>query len=153
MAKKKFDLDFDEFLEYSKKLDELGQNYLRTATDNALTKSKDYANAEIEKAMETSQYHFKNGEGRATGKALASAQTTAKEPVIWEGTTAKAYVGPDLKIAPEAIILALGNPHLKADTKLKNALQVKGKIKKEVSRIQQEEFFKVLKEATNDGEN
>lgn len=151
MAKNKFGLDFDGFLDLSKQIDQMGEGYLKKATDNALTKSKEYANAEIIRAMETSPYHFNKGQGRSTGKALKSVQEVAKKPVEWDGTIAKAYIGSDLKEAPEAIILAMGTPHLKADTKLKNALKVKGAVRKEVSRIQQEEFFKVMKEASENG--
>ena len=39
MAKAKFGLDFDGFLDYARKLDKLGDTYLKKATDNALNKS------------------------------------------------------------------------------------------------------------------
>ena len=68
----------------------------------------------------------------------------------WDGKEAIAKVGADLKVAPELLILALGTPHIKADRNLNNAIKVKGKYRKEVSNIQQEEFFKVIKEAQND---
>lgn len=151
MAKNKFGLDFDGFLDLAKQIDELGEGYLQQATNNALQKSKEYANGEIIRAMETSPYHFIKGQGKSTGKALKSVQEVEQKPVEWDGTIAKAYIGADLKVAPEAIILAHGTPHIKPDTKLKNALQVKGAVRKEVSRIQQEEFFKVLEEARNNG--
>ena len=151
MAKNKFGLDFDGFLDLARQIDEMGEGYLQQAVDNALTKSKEYANDEIIRAMETSPYHFVKGQGQSTGKALASVQNVEQMSVEWDGTIAKAYIGVDLKIAPEAIILAHGTPHIKPDTKLKNALKVKGAVRKEVSRIQQEEFLKVLKEAQNNG--
>lgn len=157
MAKNKFDLDFEGFLDLSKQIDKMGEGYLKQATQNALQKSKDYANGQIVIAMSTSRYAFIKGKQSsstnrpATGKAVASVTDVMKNPVEWDGSIAKAYIGADLKIAPEAIILAMGTPHIKADTKLKNALKVKGAVKKEVSKIQQEEFFKVMKEAQNNG--
>lgn len=151
MAKNKFGLDFEGFLDLASKIDQMGEGYLQQATNNALQKSKEYANGEIVRAMETSPYHFIKGQGDATGKALKSVKEIEAQPVLWEGSVAKAYIGADLKVAPEAIILAMGTPHLKPDTKLKNALKVKGAVGKEVSRIQQEEFFKVMKEASENG--
>lgn len=157
MAKNKFGLDFDGFLELAKQIDEMGEGYLKEATNNALQKSKDYANGQIVIAMSTSPYAFIKGKQSsstnrpATGKAVASVTDIMKNPVLWDGSVAKAYIGADLKIAPEAIILAMGTPHIKPDTKLKNALKVKGAIRKEVSRIQQEEFLKVMKEANKNG--
>lgn len=151
MAKNKFGLDFDGFLDLAKQIDEIGEGYLQQATNNALQKSKEYANGEIIRAMNTSPYHFIKGQGRATGRALGSVEEVEQKPVEWDGTSAKAYIGANLKVAPEAIILAMGTPHLKPDTKLKNALKVKGAVRKEVSRIQQEEFFKVMKEANKNG--
>lgn len=151
MAKNKFGLDFEGFLDLAKQIDEMGEGYLQQATNNALQKSKEYANGEIIRAMNTSPYNFIKGQGRATGRALGSVEEVEQKPVEWDGTIAKAYIGANLKVAPEAIILAHGTPHIKPDTKLKNALQVKGAVRKEVSRIQQEEFFKVLKEANGNG--
>lgn len=146
MAKNKFGLDFDGFLDLAKKVDELGDGYLQKATNNALTKSKEYVNGQVIEAMNASPYNFIAGQGRSKGRARASAEEVEKMPVEWDGTTAKAYLGVNLSKAPEAIILALGTPHIKPDTKLKNALRVKGKVQKEASRIQQEEFQKVITE-------
>ena len=115
-----------------------------------MQKSKDYVNQEVINAMNSSPYHFTAGEAYSKGRARASAEEVAKIPVEWVGTEATAYIGVDLKKAPEAIILASGTPHLKPDTKLKNALKVKGAIRKQASQIQQEEFQKVISEAMND---
>ena len=150
MAKNNFSLNFDGFLDYAKQLDELGDKYLKQATENALTKSKEYANNSIINAMKTSRFNF-NGSDRSTGKALKSVEEVNAKPVEWEGTICTAYVGTDLKVAPEALILALGTPHIKGDTNLKNALKVKGKYRKEMSLIQQQEFLKVIKEASENG--
>ena len=151
MARAKFGLDFEGFMDLARQVDELGDGYLKTATENALTKSKEYVNKEIKNAMLTSKYQFQKGQGRSTGRALKSLEETAAMPVAWDGTVAKAYIGPDLKEAPEAIILAMGTPELGADTKLKNAMKVKGKVRKEASRIQQEEFMKVIEEGMSHG--
>lgn len=150
MGKNNFSLNFDGFLDYAKQLDEMGQSYLKQATENALVKSKDYANEQIINAMNSSRFNF-SGSGRSTGKAKASVEQVQSKPIEWNGTIAKAYIGADLKVAPETIILALGTPHIKGDTNLKNALKVKGKYRKEMSLIQQQEFFKVIEEANKNG--
>lgn len=150
MAKSKFSIDFDGFLDYARQLDELGREYLQKATDQALTKSKDYVNEKVIEAMDSSPYNFK-GSGRSTGQAKKSAVSVEKLPVEWNGTIATAYAGVSWYDAPEATILAYGTPHIKGDTKLKNALKCKGSVRKEASRIQQEEFVKVLQEAMKDG--
>ena len=164
MGKNKFGLDFENFLSYAEQLDRLGTDKLKQATENALNKSKEYANNSILEAMDQSPYAFNRNERsskgvggvaepsggnnrRPKGKAKKSVENTAAKPVEWKGNEAYAYIGGDLKEAPEIIILALGTPHIKADKNLHNAKKVKGKYKKEVSRIQQEEFIKVLKEA------
>ena len=156
MAKNNFSLNFDGFLDYAKQLDELGTEYLVKATENALTKSKEYANQQILNAMKTSPYQFSQGrEGKsgrkATGKAKKSVVEVSQKPVEWEGSICTAYVGANLKDAPEELILALGTPHIKGDTNLKNAIKVKGKYRKEMSLIQQQEFLKVIKEASENG--
>lgn len=153
MAKTKFGLDFDGFLELAEQIDKMGEGLLRKATENALTKSKEQANQSIKEAMDKSPYNFKKGgtnyagKKYATGKAEASLSSISAKPVEWNGNEAIAYIGADLKESPELLILALGTPHLKADKNLNNAIKVKGKYRKEVSKIQQEEFLKVMKEA------
>lgn len=156
MAKNNFSLNFDGFLDLANQIDQMGEGYLKKATDNALSKSKDYANNAIIEAMKNSPYAFEKGHKSSqsnkpsTGKALKSVEEVDKKPIEWEGTIAKAYIGANLKIAPEAIILAMGTPHIQADTNLRNALKVKGKYAKEVSKIQQEEFMKVMEEGQHD---
>lgn len=150
MAKAKFGLNFDGFLEYAEKIDRMGEGLLKQATENALTKSKEYANQAIKDAMDSSPYNFKKGGANyaghkyATGKAERSLASVSEKAVEWDGNEAVAYIGADLKESPELLILALGTPHLKADRNLNNAIKVKGKYRKEASRIQQEEFFKVM---------
>lgn len=166
MAKKyagKAGIEFDGFLALARRVDELGENALRVATENALTASKDYANKEVEAAMAASSFAFASGERSerrngtnrpASGRALASVQEVAKRAVEWDGTVAKALVGGDLKEAPEIVILtSRGNPHIKPDSRLKNAVKIKGAVAKEVAKIQQAEFQKVIAEAFTNGEN
>lgn len=146
MAKTNFGLNFDGFLDLSMQLDEMGREYLEKAVNNALEKSKEYANQEVIKAMDSSPYNFK-GTGRSIGRSKASSEEVAQLPVEWNGTIATAYSGVSWYAAPEATLLAYGTPHIKADNNLLNAIKVKGAIRKEVSRIQMEEFNKVIKEA------
>lgn len=150
MAKNKFSIDFEGFLDYAEQIDKLGSEYLKKATDNALIKSKDYVNQEVIKAMNSSKYNF-NGGGRSHGQAKKSAEEVAKIPVTWTGTVAEAVAGVSWYEAPEATLLAYGTPHIKGDTKLLNALKCKGSVRKEMSKIQQQEFIKVLQEAQKNG--
>lgn len=145
MAKNKFSLNFDGFLDYAKRVDELGEGKLKEAVDNALTKSKDYANQQVMEAIEMSPYNF-DGTGRSTGRTKETSEEVEKMPVEWNGTVAKAFSGVSWYDAPEAIILAYGTPHIKGDARLLNAIKCKGPIAKEVAKIQQEEFSKVIQE-------
>ena len=151
MAKNKFSLDFDGFLDMARKMDELGQGYLKKATENALIASKDHANESVSNAMASSKFSFQKGVGRSIGKSKESLEKVSSKPVKWEGTECVAYVGIDLGEAPEAMILAYGTPHIKGDSNLKNAIKVKGKYAKERSLIQREEFNKVMEEAFRNG--
>lgn len=149
MAKNKgFSLNFDGFLDYAREVDELGEGLLKEAVNNALVKSKDYVNEEISKAMNASKYHF-DGASYSKGKARKSLKKVAALPVEWNGTTAKAYIGPDLSEAIEFQFIIYGSPHTPKDNKLYNAAKVKGNIRKQVDEIQKEEFNKVIKEALN----
>lgn len=152
MGKNKFSLDFDGFLKLADQVDRLGDGYLKLATENALRKSTDYVNQEVENAMNKSKYSFTAGQGGSKGRARESLEKVSQMPIKWEGTKAFAYIGVDLSEATEVIFLMNGttlngNPHIKADTKLKNAIKVKGKVKKKASEIQKEEFTKVIEEA------
>ena len=152
MGKNKFSLDFDDFLKLADQVDRLGDGYLKQATENALRKSSDYVNQEVLNAMNKSKYSFTAGQGGSKGRAKESLQKVSQMPIKWEGTKAFAYIGVDLSEATEVIFLMNGttlngNPHIKADTKLKNAIKVKGKVKKKASEIQKEEFTKVIEEA------
>ena len=141
-----FSLNFNGFMDLAREIDELGEGYLHEAVDQAFTLSKDYVNGEIERAMDASKYHF-DGTGYSKGKAKASLAKIKQQPVEWSGTTAKAYIGVDLQEAQEIIFIINGTPHMQKDGKLYNAFKVKGKVKKEVERIQAEVFNKIIKEA------
>jgi hypothetical protein len=148
MARNKFDLDFDGFLDMAEDLKALGGEYLHKAVDNAFKATKDFVNAEIEKAMDASPYHF-DGQGYSKGESKKSLEEVEQKPVEWNGTVATAKAGVNIADAPQTIILAYGTPHLAGDKKLLNALKVKGNVRKEVDRIQAEEFNKVMEEALN----
>lgn len=148
MARNKFDLNFDGFLDLAKDIDALGEGYLQKAVNNAFTATKDFVNAEVEKAMDASPYNF-DGQGYSKGESKKSLEEVKAKPVEWNGTVATAKAGVNLSEAPQAIILAYGTPHHAGDKKLLNALKVKGKVRQEVDRIQAEEFNKVMEEALN----
>lgn len=153
MAKGKFSLNFDGFLDLAARISEAGgEAALKKATENALTKSKDIANAEVERAFDKSRYSFTAGEGGSKGRARASLDKVEAEPVKWEGTTATAHIGVNLAEAPEVAILMYGTPHIKADTQLKNAVKVKGKARKMVDEAQAAEFNAVISEIMEGGQ-
>lgn len=151
MAKTNFSLNFDGFLKLAEDIDNLGNGYLKQAVDNAFTASKDYVNNAVADAMASSRYNFDRGQGYSRGKAKASLEKVKNMPVEWDGSVASAYIGVRLRDALEVNFLIYGTPHLAADTNLRNAIKVKGKYKKEVSKIQLEEFNKVIEEALNNG--
>lgn len=147
MAKGKFSLDFDGFLDLAARISEAGgEAALKKATENALAKSAEIANAEVEQAMNKSRYSFTSGVKGSKGRALASLAKREGEGVEWEGTTAKVNIGVSLAEAPEVAILMYGTPHIKADTQLKNAIKVKGKVRKKVDEAQAAEFNAVINE-------
>lgn len=154
MAKSKFALDFDGFLDLAARVSEAGgDEALKRATENALSKSKDIANEEVARAMEKSRYSFTAGVKGSKGRAKKSAAEIAETPVSWEGTTAAARIGVSLAAAPEVAILMHGSPHIAPDTALKNAVKVKGKVRKRVDEVQAAEFNKVLSEIMEGGGN
>ena len=152
MAKSKFALDFSGFLDLAARISEAGgEAALKKATENALEKSKEIANAEVAEAMNKSRYSFTAGVKGSKGRARVSAGKVANTPVKWEGTTASAPIGVDLADAPEVAILMYGTPHIKGDTALKNAIKVKGKVRKKVDEAQAAEFNAVMREVMEGG--
>lgn len=147
MAKNKFSLDFDEFLDFAYRIDELGgSDALKEATENALRESKMHAEIEIGKAMNNSPYSFRAGEKYSTGGVRKSFAEVAKMPVEWDGDVCKAFIGVDTEQEPEILFAMYGTPHMTGDNNLKNAIKVKGKYRKKIDEIQKYEFNKVLEE-------
>lgn len=154
MAKSKFSLNFDGFLDLAARISEAGgEAALKKATENALAKSAEIANAEVAQAMNKSRYSFTAGVKGSKGRARQSAAEVAAAPVTWEGTQASAKIGVSLAAAPEVAILMHGTPHIKPDTKLKSAIQVKGKVRQKVEEAQAAEFNAVMREIMEGGSN
>lgn len=152
MAKSKFSLDFDGFLDLAARISEAGgEEALKKATENALEKSKEIANAEVAQAMNKSRYSFTSGVKGSKGRARQSAADVAAAPVTWEGTQASAKIGVSLSAAPEVAILMHGTPHIKPDTALRNAIKVKGKVRAKVDEAQAAEFNAVMREIMEGG--
>ena len=146
-GKKSSRIDFSGFMDFAKELDNINEKYLRKAVENALQKTKDYLNNETLKAMDTSKFNFKN-----EGESIKSLFEIEDMQVEWNGYICKAFVGVDLSKAPQTLILAVkGSPRQTADKKIYNAMKGKGKHKKEVEKIQQEEFYIVLQEGLKNG--
>ena len=140
-----FSLDFKGFLDLAEEISEQYSNdRLLYAAEQAIEETRKYVNGEIKAAMETSKYSFTEGIGYSRGAAAESLAEVSNMPTEVEGTVVTAYAGVDLEKAPEVLMLAYGTPHLAKDTKLYNAIKVKGKVKKEVERIQRKVFDTVL---------
>ncbi len=150
MAQNKgFSVDFNGFLDLAESISEIGNETLLEATAKALDESRNLVNIEVGKAMKASQYSFKKGEKYSQGHARESLIEVAEKPIEISGTEVTAYAGFNLEKSPEVLALAYGTPHLAKDTKLYNAIKVKGKVKKEVDRLQEAIFNEALKEALN----
>ena len=147
MAKNKFSLDFQDFLDFAYKIEELGgSDALKTATENALKESTMTAEINIGKAIKNSPYSFTAGQKYSTGGVRKSLVEVANMPVEWEGDVCKAYIGVDTEKEPEILFAMYGTPQKAGDSNLKNAIKVNGKYRKDVERIQHYEFQKVLDE-------
>ena len=143
-------VDFEGVLELQNILASLGDEAFKKAVVNALASSKDYVNSEILNAMEQSTYNF-DGQGYSQQKAKKGLTKVERMDVEVRGTEAVAYAGVSFNEAPELWYIAHGAPHTPADPNIYNAVRVKGKVKQEVERIQQEEFTKVIEEALRNG--
>ena len=149
---KGFSLDFNGFLDLAEDISNISNDLLLEAATKALTTSKEMANIEIGKAMKESKYSFKKGEKFSQGDARASLVEVSAMPVEVSGTTVTAYAGVDLEKAPEVLILALkGSPNEGADKKLRNAIKVKGSLKKRISEMQKNIFNNELERALKNG--
>lgn len=130
-------LDFADLQDMLREMKDLGKD-VDLAVENALQKSKDYVTPNLEAEMNK---HIE------TGKTKAAIESTST--VKNDGVSAYIEVGFDIskEIAesgyPVSIFLMYGTPHMRPDKKLYNAIYG-GKAKKEIQRIQEEEFYKVL---------
>lgn len=151
MAQNKgFGLDFKGFLDLAESISEVSDETLLEATVKALDESRKLVNIEVGKAMKASKFSFKKGEKYSQGKARESLIEVAETPLEINGTEVTAYAGFNLEKAPEALILAVyGSPNEAKDTKLYNAIAVKGRVKKQVNQLQEAIFNEALKEALN----
>jgi hypothetical protein len=148
MARQGIEVDFDGIYDLEKQLKALGEDVLKEAVVNALTKTKDFVNDEIQKAMDASQYNF-SGEGYSKLKTQKGLDKVEQMEVEINGTTAVAYAGVSFNEAPELWFIAHGAPTTPKDPKIYNAVRVKGKVAQKVAEIQREEFNKVLEAALN----
>ena len=149
---KGFSLDFKGFLDLAEDISkQYGDAALLQATEKALDETRKYVNGEVKRAMENSTYSFDKGVDYSQGTAKKSLEKVAAMPIETSGTVVTAYAGVDLEEAPELLILAYGTPHLAKDTKLYNAIKVKGKVKNEVDKIQAEVFRKALEGGGSNG--
>lgn len=134
MAKLK--LDFSGLDKMIEDMHKMGAN-VKEVTENALKKSRDYINDNLETAMAP---HNRSGE---TLKSLKDAG------VEWSGTVAKIPVGFDIKNGGMPSIFLMygtkvyGTPRVKKDTKLYKAIYGKA-TKEKVQEIMKNEFQKVL---------
>lgn len=135
MAKVK--LDFEGIEDMIKQLNELNKN-VDKAVENALQKSKDYVTPLVEQAM---------GSHINTGKTKQAIDTDS----VVENDSVSAFVDVGFDISkeiqesgyPVSIFLMYGTPKQSPDKKLYNSIYG-GKTKKEIQRIQMEEFQKIL---------
>ena len=146
MAQNKgFGIDFNGFLDLAEEIDEKwsgSQNFLIPVVEKALDETRKYVNGEIERALANSNYNFDEGQGYSQGDIKRSLEKVKKMPVEIDGTTVTAYAGIDMnEQAEEILFLIYGAPHTPKDNKLYNAIKVKGKVKKEVEKIQQTIFM------------
>jgi hypothetical protein len=130
-----------------------GSDALLDIVKEALTETKDYVNNECEAALNSSKYSFDKGVNYSQGDARRSLNRVKQMPVEVEGTEVTAYAGFDLDVAPEVLPLAYGTPHLAKDSKLYNAIKVKGGVKKEIDKIQSEIFTNALARLVTEGGN
>ena len=145
MARKRFGVEFDGFLEMAERLDELaGKDGVKRAVEGALIATDKYVTAEVDKAVSKSKFNFERGN-----------QTTKESidrnlKIEWEGNMASAKAGFNISDGGlPSIFLMYGTPTIKPDTNLKNAAKGTGKHKKKIQEIQQEVFTKVINRVMN----
>lgn len=141
---KGFGIDFNGFLDLAEEIDRKwsgSESFLIPVVAEALEATRDYVNGEIERAIKNSKYNFDAGEGYSQGDIKRSLEKVKQMPVEINGTEVTAYAGIDMSDQAEEILyLVYGAPHTPKDSKLYNAIKVKGNVKKEVDKIQREIF-------------
>ena len=149
---KGFGLDFSGFLDLAESIDELGKGdaLLEVVTD-AITQTKDLVNSECEQALKSSKYNFTEGAGYSQGRARASLEEVKKMPVEVNGSQVVGYAGFDLAVAPEVLMIAYGAPTTPKDKNIYNAIKVKGRVKKDIEKLQSDIFQNGLKKLVNGG--
>lgn len=135
----KISLDFEGFEDMLKKFNDLDKD-IDKAVENALQASKDFVTPQVVSAMNS---HID------TGKTKSAIEENSG--VVNDGVSAYIEVGFDIdkEISesgyPVSIFLMYGTPKNAPDKTLYNAIYG-SKTKKEIQRIQEEEFIKVLNE-------
>ena len=136
--KNKLEIDFTGFDVLKKQLDEIGGNTTERAVESALKASQNVVAKSVSAAMSP---HNKTGD--------VSRSIVDSKPVEWTGAMAAVGVGFDILNGGLPSIFLMygtqlhGQPHLKPDRNLYNAVYGTA-IKKQIRKIQQEAFEKVL---------
>lgn len=142
MAKAKLSIDFEGYSILKRQLDELGGKATERAVDSALKASQQLIARQVSAAMTPHN---------DTGNLKKQIVTT--NPVEWTGDTASIGVGFNirgengLEGLPSIFLMygtkLHGQPHIKPDRELYNAVYG-AKTKKEIKKIQEEVFNKVI---------
>lgn len=133
---KKFTVDFSELEEYSRRLEQAGQD-LKPVFDDALQETFRIVTPGIQNAMNGSQYNF-HRTGRTAGSLISSPS------VEWQGFVGSVGVGFEIENGGLAsIFLMHGTPTIAPDRNLYNSVYG-AKIRKEVVEKQQKVFREYL---------
>ena len=142
--KNRISIDFDGFDEMAERIDKLaGLAGLQKAVEKGLKASKDYVNAEAEKAMQKSKLPAKGKYSK--GDTLQGLDRNTS--VNWKdgGTYATLKIGFDLSQNITSIFLMYGTPRMAPDKALYNAFY-SAKTKRKVKEVQKEVVTEYLEE-------
>lgn len=143
MLKAKLTVEFTGYETLKKQLDEIGGNATKRAVESALKASQQIVARQVDAAM---IHHTETGE---TKKSIVK-----NNYVEWTGDTAAVDVGFDIAGGGLASIFLMygtklhGQPHITPDRNLYNAVYG-AKTRKEIKKIQEETFFKVIERTMN----
>lgn len=143
MPKAKLTVEFTGYETLKKQLDEIGGNATKRAVESALKASQQIVARQVDAAM---IHHTETGE---TKKSIVK-----NNSVEWTGDTAAVDVGFDIAGGGLASIFLMygtklhGQPHITPDRNLYNAVYG-AKTRKEIKKIQEETFFKVIERTMN----